>query len=104
MHSQINKVLGGSSSTEAIEIPTTNSNLPHVSCSSDSVMGTVANFTLYKTDNDPATGEADRQRIEMKVFEKSPTNLKATLNSNYIYSWWFKLNPTLKADTGQYIF
>lgn len=64
-------------------------------------MGTVANFTLYKTDNDPATGEADRQRIEMKVFEKSPTNLKATLNSNYIYSWWFKLNPTLKADTGQ---
>jgi len=86
-------------------------------------MGTVVNFTLYQTDNDPATGYADRRRIEM-----SPTNLKATSNTNnyvynwwwhvysagphfnaslnntnYIYSWWFKLNPTLKADdTGQY--
>jgi len=61
-------------------------------------MGTVTNLTLYKTDNDPATGNADRQRIEMKVFGSSPTNLKATFQSNYIYSWWFKLNPTLKAS------
>lgn len=64
-------------------------------------MGTVANFTLYKTDNDPATG--NRQRIEMKVFGSSPANLKATFQSNYIYIWRFKLNPTLKASDSKSI-
>lgn len=94
-------------------------------------MGTVVNFTLFQTDNDPAAGDADRQRIGM-----SPTILKATLNTNsyvynwwwhvysagphfnaslnttnYIYSWWFKLNPTKapllgsgeKSNTGEFV-
>jgi len=51
VHTQVNNVLGGSPTTDAIKIPTTNSNLPHVTCSSDSVMGTVLNVTLYETDN-----------------------------------------------------
>ena len=95
--------VGGSKTIDVIEIPTTNPTLPHVTCVTDPVMGSVANFTLYQTDNDPITLLPDRQRLEMKVFEKSPTILKATVNTSYIYSWWFKLDPTLKAGPGQYI-
>ena len=99
VHKQINLVLGGSSTTESIEIPTTNPDLPHVSCSSDPIMGdALVNFTLYHTDNDSASSNPEKQRIEMKVYARSPVNLKATFNSSYIYSWWFKLNPTLKAS------
>ena len=77
VHTQVNNVLGGSPTTDAIKIPTTNSNLPHVTCSSDSVTGTVLNVTLYQTDNDPTTGEADRQRIEM-----SPTNMNCAISDS----------------------
>jgi len=66
-------------------------------------MGSVANFTLYQTDNDPITLLPDRQRLEMKGFEKSPTILKATVTTSYIYSWWFKQDPTLKAGPGNYL-
>ena len=98
VHKQINLALGGSSSKDAIEIPTTNDKKPHLSCASNSFNGKSAiNLTLYTNDNDPATNDNDRQRIEMKVFESSPTQLKATKNTNYIYTWWFHLNPTLKA-------
>lgn len=103
VQSQINLVLGGSTTINCIEMPTTNPTLPHVSCSSDSVMGTVVNFTLYKTDNDAVTNDPTRQRLEMKVFDKSPANLKATFNSSYIYSWWFKLDPTLITSDSQYL-
>lgn len=89
---QIDTALGG------IEIPTTNANKPHLSCASNSFKGKPAiNLTLYTNDNDPATNENDRQRIEMKVDNSSPTQLKATKNTNYIYVWSFYLNPTLKA-------
>lgn len=94
--SQINQVLGGSASTNSIEIPATNKDKPHVSClTKDSVMGNVVKFTLYKNDNDPATQSSDRQRIEMKVFDKSPADLKAKSDTSYIYSWWFKLDSGL---------
>ncbi len=69
-----------------MEIPTTNPNLPHVSCSSDPVMGNaVVNFTLYNTDNDPVTKNPEKQRIEMKVYGRSPANLKATYFLEQLY-------------------
>jgi len=60
-------------------------------------MGNVVNFTLYKTDDDPATSHdpPDRQRLEMKVYNPSPIELHALNNSNYIYTHWFYLDPEL---------
>ena len=54
-------------------------------------MGPSVQFTIYKNDDDSVTKKPDRQRIEMKVFDKSPTSYKATLNTNYVYTWWLKL-------------
>ena len=99
VHTQINAILAGDPTIDVIKIPTTNPTLPHVSCSSDSFMGPAnINFTLYSSDNDPLTGLTDKQRIEMKVFGKSQSNLLATNNTNYIYSWWFKLDSNLMVD------
>lgn len=66
-------------------------------------MGTVPKFFIYRDDNDPVTRDPEQQRIEMKVFEPSPSHLKATKNSNFIYSWWFKLDPSTKVSNGMQI-
>ena len=95
---QINLVLGGSVTNQCVEIPTTNVNLTHVSCVQDSFMGQAINFTLYKTDDDVATGSTEVQRIEMKVYDKSPEELKAIEGDRYSYAWWFQLDPTLTAS------
>ena len=92
---QINLVLGGSVTNQCVEIPTTNVNLTHVSCVPDPLMGKAINFTLYKTDDDVATGSTDVQRVEMKVYDKSPEDLKAFEGSRYVYAWWFHLNENL---------
>jgi hypothetical protein len=41
-------VLGGKTTTICIEEPTTNQDLPHITCQDDAVMGKVINFTIYK--------------------------------------------------------
>lgn len=74
--------LAGNPSISAIEIPSTNVNSPHVSCVNDGVMNKVLQFTIYTDDDDSVTNDDDRQRIEMKVFEKSPTSYKAVKNTN----------------------
>ena len=89
---QINVALGGKKTIDCVEEPTTNQDKPHVSSVQDPLMGTVINFTLYQDDDDSATGHTDRQRIEMKVFEASPDNLKATLDSHFAYTYWLKYN------------
>jgi hypothetical protein len=38
----------------------------------------------------------DRQRTEIKTYDKSPENLKATLNEKVEYSWRFKLSSDFK--------
>jgi len=42
-------------------------------------------------DNDVSTGDADRQRVEMKTYDVSPDSLKATLGETVTYSWYFRL-------------
>ena len=61
-------------------------------------MGIALQFTIYKDDDDSVTKKNDRQRMEMKVFERSPALYKAVKNTNYIYSWWFKLDKDLTAS------
>ena len=98
---QINEALCGNQyATKCIEIPTTNQDLPHVTCSADTRMGKVINLTLYKNDDDSLTGSIDRQRIEMKTFRSNPEML--TQVTDYVYAWWFHLNPNLK--TGEKFF
>ena len=65
-----------------MEIPTTNPNLPHVSCSSDPVMGdAVVNFTLYNTDNDPATNNPDKVLPILKPLSTAVTSTTGGSNS-----------------------
>jgi len=45
----------------------------------------VVNFTLYHTDNDPSTNTTNTQRVEMKVYGRSPANLKATYFLEQLY-------------------
>ena len=92
---QINQALCGTKrATRCIEIPTTNQDLPHVTCVNDTFMGKAVNLTLYKTDDDSLTKMADRQRIEIKV---SRMNTVVLVKANsYIYAWWFFLSPSLK--------
>ena len=68
-------------------------------------MGNVPQLTIYQNDNDAQTGNPERQRIEMKVFEPSPALYKAVKNTDYVYSWWFQLNQNLiAADSFFHIF
>lgn len=43
------------------------------------------------TDNEPVRDVAEKQRIEIKVYEPSPDNLKGTLGETITYQWKFKL-------------
>lgn len=42
-------------------------------------------------DNDISTLKTDRQRIEIKTYASSPSNLKATLGETVTYKWKFKI-------------
>jgi hypothetical protein len=43
------------------------------------------------TDNDISTLSTDRQRIEIKTYATSPSNLKGTLGETVTYKWRFKI-------------
>ncbi|MFD0990789.1 T9SS type A sorting domain-containing protein [Mariniflexile jejuense] len=54
----------------------------------------VFRFYIHLTpDNDRCTTATDRQRNEIKVYDKSPSNLKAVEGEIVVYKWKFKL-PT----------
>ena len=95
MRKEINLALGGNSSIVCTEEPT--EGFDHVTCYEDELMGPVLRFFLHSTDDDPETTSGDRSRMEMKVFNLSPSQLKATENSSFIYTWWFQLNEDLRA-------
>jgi hypothetical protein len=42
-------------------------------------------------DNDVSTSKTDRQRIEIKTYASSPSNLKGTLGETVTYKWCFKV-------------
>ena len=58
-------------------------------------MGPSLQLTIYKNDDDSVTKLKDRQRIEMKVPDNSPTSYLATRDTNYVYTWWFKLDQDM---------
>ena len=58
-------MINASLQRNALEFPTNNQDKIHVHCVTDTLMGSVVNFTIYKGDND-FTGKLDRERMEMK--------------------------------------
>ena len=51
----------------------------------------VFSFTLHVDDDDDRCRNFDRQRNEIKTYDKSPDNLLGVLGEQVIYSWKFKL-------------
>jgi len=103
MEQQIHAALN---STSAIEIPTTNTDREpkHVSCVEDDLMGTVAQFAMFKDDNEPVNNVPDRQRLEMKVHPAVKLDLIAEENTTYAYDWWYKLESDLKLASNSRFF
>lgn len=92
---EINKALGGSATTVSYEEPSESAT--HISCiDTDTVMGTALRFYIHINDDDTASTNTDRQRMEMKVFNSSPTELKATSGQSFIYAWWFRLFSSIQ--------
>ncbi len=52
----------------------------------------VFRFTIHAlTDTDRCNGSTDRQRNEIKTYDKSPDNLKGISGETVVYKWKFKL-------------
>lgn len=56
-------------------------------------------FILHVSpDNDRCTDKTDRQRIEIKTYDKSPDSLIAVLNDTFVYKWKMKLDKNFQAS------
>lgn len=88
-------MINASLQRKALEFPTNNHDKIHVHCVTDTLMGSVVNFTIYKGDND-FTGKLDRERMEMKGIENG------TKGSSFIFAWWLKLDPNMKNTVNEF--
>ncbi len=53
-------------------------------------------FHIHLTPDNDKCVDSDRQRNEIKIYDQSPANLKATKNERVIYKWKFKLDAGFK--------
>lgn len=94
----INKFFGGSG--DVLETPDCAhaSAPPHITqVYDDFLKKNVFAFQIHLTpDNDKCNGKTDRQRNEIKTYDKSPDSLLASLNETVRYSWKFKLDKNFK--------
>ena len=51
----------------------------------------VFRFHIHRDEDDDRCQKDDRQRVEIKVYDKSPDKLKARANSVFTYRWKFRL-------------
>ena len=97
-YSLINSVFGGTGDvmeTPDCAHPTVG---PHIAQIYDDVLKKyVFGFQIHVTpDNDRCLSATDRQRNEIKTYDKSPDSLKGSLNETVKYSWKFKLDKDFK--------
>lgn len=96
----INSVLGGTG--DVVEAPDVSHPAfgKHITQVFDTDLNSyVFAFHIHVTpDNDRGT-DSDRQRNEIKTYDKSPDSLKATLNETVNYSWKFKLDGGFKPSS-----
>ncbi|GAB7220112.1 hypothetical protein [Vibrio comitans] len=62
----------------------------------DEVIGNHFKFIMHFEDGDRDKGRVDRQRNEIKAYDKSPDKLKGYLGTTFEYSWKFKIDDDLK--------
>lgn len=62
----------------------------------DEVIGNYFKFIMHFDDGDRDKGRVDRQRNEIKAYDKSPDKLKGYLGKTFEYSWKFKIGDELK--------
>jgi hypothetical protein len=58
----------------------------------------VFRFYIHTTPDNDRCLKFDRQRNEIKTYDKSPDNLKGTENEKVIYEWKFKLNSGFQSS------
>lgn len=94
----INKLFGGTG--DVLETPDCahESASPHITQVYDDFLKTnVFSFQIHVTpDNDKCNSKTDRQRNEIKTYDKSPDSTLASLNETVKYSWKFKLDKNFK--------
>ncbi len=59
----------------------------------------VFRFFAHKTSDNDRCIRFDRQRTEIKAYDKSPDNLKATLGETVQYKWKFKIPTTFQVSS-----
>ena len=59
----------------------------------------VFRFILHKHPDNDRCKTFDRQRTEIKSYDKSPDNLKATLDEKIVYKWRFKVSSDFQASS-----
>ncbi|WP_026063147.1 heparin lyase I family protein [Pedobacter arcticus] len=94
----INKYFGGTG--DVIETPDCahSPGAPHITQIYDELLKKyVFAFQIHVSpDNDRCLPATDRQRNEIKTYDKSPDSLLASLNETVRYSWKFKLDKDFK--------
>ena len=58
----------------------------------------VFRFHIHRDQDTDRCVKFDRQRTEIKVYDKSPDWLKATENSKFIYQWKFKIDKKFQSS------
>lgn len=69
---------------------------PHIIGGTDEQVGNYFKFIIHFADGDRDKGRDDRQRNEIKVYDKSDDKLKGFLGKTFEYSWKFKVGDDLK--------
>ncbi|GAM70051.1 hypothetical protein JCM19236_5598 [Vibrio sp. JCM 19236] len=69
---------------------------PHIVGGTDKQVGNYFKFIIHFEDGDRDKGRDDRQRNEIKVYDKSEDKLKGFLGKTFEYSWKFKVGDDLK--------
>ncbi|WP_261835583.1 hypothetical protein [Vibrio ishigakensis] len=68
----------------------------HIIQGYDDLVGNYFKFIIHFDDGDRDKGRDDRQRNEIKVYDKSDDKLKGFLGKTFEYSWKFKVGDDLK--------
>lgn len=73
----------------------------HIDEPFDATLGiNVFRFYIHEaTDTDRCNGSTDRQRNEIKTYDKSPANLKGVEGESVIYKWKFKLDAGFQVSS-----
>lgn len=94
-YKQISAVLGG----DACEVPDCAHPVKHITTEFDKTLNEyVFVFHAHVAQDNDRCRNFDRQRIEIKTYSPSPSNLKGEKGETVVYTWKFKLDSGFKAQ------